>query len=202
MTFLTASHKADGMGFPDFSARADATSAEHAVIVPERIADLPDTAAHSNILDGTRIRGLRHQQFSEIAAQVPDPVCIGLDHHAFFRVERAGSGHIRPAIDNMLDDAQPARAYVREIGHMAQVGDTEAIFDGRIENTGAFDGVDYGPIDTNVHVLQHLRSSLSYATRTASNLHSLRQIPHFSQSAASMTCACFFLPEMALCMHP
>jgi hypothetical protein len=179
MTFLAASDKPDGVGSPDFRARADATSTEHAVIVPERIADLPDTAAYGNILDGTRIRGLRHQQFSEIAAQVPDPICIGLDHHAFFHVERAGSGHIRPAIDNVLDDAQPARAYVRQIGYMAQVGDAEAIFDGRIENTGAFDGVDYGPIDINVHILQHLLPSLSYATRTASNLHSLRQIPHF-----------------------
>ena len=62
---------------------------------------------------------------------------------------------------------------------MSQMRNADAVFDRGVEYAGPLGGANEGPVYVNVDILQHLDTSLSQTTLIASNLHSLRQIPHF-----------------------
>jgi hypothetical protein len=79
----------------------------------------------------------------------------------------------------MLHNAQAACSDVGKIGDVTQMGDADAVFNSSVENASSLDGVKDGPVYTYVDILQHANTSFSQATRIASNLHSLRHIPHF-----------------------
>jgi hypothetical protein len=179
MTVIAPSDKSFRLSLPDLGTNPHAAPAQNTSLVPKGIPDLFNPATQGDILDSTGIRGLRYQQLRKVAAQVPYPLCAGQYHHAFLHIQGAGSSDVGAPIDHVLDNAQPARADIGKIGDMTQVGNTEAIFDGSIEDIGPFDCVNDSPIYANVDVLQHLDTSFSQTTRIASNLHSLWQIPHF-----------------------
>ena len=138
-----------------------------------------------------------HQQFCDITAQFPYPVRTGLYYHTFLHIQSAGSSNPGTAVHHMLHDTEPACADIGKVGDMAQVRNADAIFNCGVEHACAFNRVNDSSVYGNVDIFQHLDTSFSQATQIASNLHSLRQMPHLRQSFGSITWTCFLSPEIA-----
>ncbi|OGP55538.1 MAG: hypothetical protein A2Y65_00825 [Deltaproteobacteria bacterium RBG_13_52_11] len=83
MAIFAATYEANGITSIQLRAGTDAPSAQHAVIIPKRIACLFDATAKGYVLDGARVRSLGEQQFRHVPSQLSDPVRICTDHHAF-----------------------------------------------------------------------------------------------------------------------
>jgi hypothetical protein len=83
MAIFAAPYEPDGMCSIQLCAGADTPAAQHAVIIPKRIAGLFDAAAKGEVLDGARVGRLGKQQFRHIPSQLPNPVRICTDHHPF-----------------------------------------------------------------------------------------------------------------------
>ena len=151
MAVFTSSHEADCPSPPDIGTDLHATSTENAFLVPEGVPDLLDPAAHCDVLNGTGIWGLCYQQFCEVTAQSPYPICIGADHHAVLHVQGTGCGDLGIAVIHMFHNAKPAGAGTRQIFHTTQVGYADAILKRVVQYTAPFWCVDDGSIDINLY---------------------------------------------------
>jgi hypothetical protein len=83
MAIFAAAHEPDGVCSIQLRAGADTSAAQHAVIIPKRIAGLFHATAEGDILDGARVGRFGEQQFRNVPAQLPDSVRICTDHHPF-----------------------------------------------------------------------------------------------------------------------
>jgi hypothetical protein len=152
----TASDKADGVGVPQFVAGADAASAQNAVVVPEGITYCLNAAADGDVLDSAGIRCLRNQQLGDIMAKPLDPIRIGPDDHAFLYFQRARGSYRGAAIGDVLNDAESAGSYIRKIGDVAKVGDTDTVFNSRFKYAGALGGPNISVINIKGYIVQHV----------------------------------------------
>jgi hypothetical protein len=156
MAVDTPSDKADGVGVPQFVAGADAASAQNAVVIPEGITHFLNAAADGDILDSAGIRGLGNQQLGYIMAKPLDSIRIGPDDHAFLHFQRAGGGYRGAAIGDVLYDTESAGSYIRKIGDMAKVGDTDTVFYSRFKYAGALRGPNISVINSKGYIVQHV----------------------------------------------
>jgi len=115
--------------------------------------------AQGNVLNGARVGGLCHKQFRKVVAQPSDPVGTGQYDHALFHVQGAGRGNFGTSIDHMLDNTQPARANVGQIGNVTQVRNADAVFNCGFKNTGSFGSTYLGSVYIDIDILYHLSSS-------------------------------------------
>jgi hypothetical protein len=67
----TASYKTEGLGAPYLLTDTYTAAAKDTIIIPERILNVFHAAKHGNVLDGTGIRCLGHEQFRDISPQTP-----------------------------------------------------------------------------------------------------------------------------------
>jgi len=153
MTLFAPPDKANRPGFPDLRAHLHTASAQNTVIVPKWIPDLLNPTAQGNILNGTGVRGLGHQQLREVTTQPTDFVRICQYHHPLFYVQGAGSSNIGASIDYMLNNAQSARTDTREIGYVTQMGNADTVFNRRIENGGPPGRPNIGSVYINIDLL-------------------------------------------------
>jgi hypothetical protein len=112
MSVFTASDKTDSFGLPHLSANTDASATQYTIIIMERIAHLPDTATHSNVLNGTRIGGLSYKKLSNIATQAFYSVGVRTNDHTFGDVQGTRSSNLCFAIHNVLNYTEPTNANV------------------------------------------------------------------------------------------
>jgi hypothetical protein len=121
-----------GPGLVRFLAHAHASSTQDTVIAAERIPGLGDAAPHSDVLDGLGVGRLGHQQFRDVSPQFPDPVGIGVYHHALLGHQGARSRDLGTAVLHVLDDTEPAGAHLGHVREMAQVRNADAVKEGGV----------------------------------------------------------------------
>ena len=155
MAVLTAPHKTDGSGLPQLRAHAHAAAAEHAVTVSERVADFLHAAEYGHILDGAGIGGLSHEKLRDVVPQFSYFFGVRAYNHAFLHEQGAGGGDSWATLLDVFNDAETAGTEVGEIGHMTQVWNTDAKFDGHIEHTCSFHRAHVGAINRQGHELLH-----------------------------------------------
>ena len=119
MAILPAAHKANGIGSPHLGTDPNATAAQNTIFIPERITDFLDPTAHREVLNRPGVRRLGDEQLCEVTPQTSYLVAVALDHHAFLRMQGAGSGNLRAAVFDVLDDAQAAGSHVGKGGDVA-----------------------------------------------------------------------------------
>jgi len=90
---LAPSYKAEGLGAEQFRADTHAAATQYAILVPERIPDIPYATAHGNVLDCPGIRSLGHEKFGDVAPKSFDFVRIAPDHHPILYAQGAGCRH-------------------------------------------------------------------------------------------------------------
>ena len=56
----------------------------------------------------------------------------------------------------MLDNTEAAGTKVRKIRDMAQVGDTDAVFDSNIKHARSLRGPNIGTVNINGYIMQHV----------------------------------------------
>jgi hypothetical protein len=153
--------KADSPRLPYLGTDPNAASAQDTVLIPEGIADFLDPTAKGDILNGAGVGGLGYQQLGQVAAQLPNPIRIGPDDHTLLCVKGAGGGDLGTAVFHMFDNAQPTGADIGKIGDMAQVRNTDSVFDGGVEDAGTPGGANGSPVYVKVDILQHLNTSFA-----------------------------------------
>lgn len=116
------------------------------------------------------------------------------NNHPFLDLKGAGCGNPRLSVLNYLYQAQTADPNVNDTPHMTEMGDTDAMIEGRIEDTSASRNMDSSPIYRQGHIIKQI---FSYLTMIASNLHSSLQIPHLEQISSFMVWGFFLFPVMA-----
>ena len=92
MAILPTTHEADGIGSPHLGTNPHTPAAQNAILIPERIADFLDPAAHRDVLNGPGIGSLGYEQFRDVASQCPDLVAVAPDDHAFLYMQGARGG--------------------------------------------------------------------------------------------------------------
>jgi hypothetical protein len=153
MAIFAATYETDGIPSIQLRAGADAPSAQHAVIIPKRIARLFDTTAKGYVLDGARVGSLGEQKFRHVPAQLSDSVRICTDYHAFLHEYRAGSGYFRRPVPHMLDYAQTTGSDIGKIRCMAEVRYADAVMYRGIEHTRSFWCADLRAVDSQGYIL-------------------------------------------------
>jgi len=131
-------HKPDGPGLVRFLAHTHAPSAEHAVVVAKWVPDFRDAAPHRNVLDSLGVGRLGDEEFSDVVAQTADPFGIGVDHHAFFRHQSARGRDFGASVHDVLHDAKAAGSYLGHGREVAQVRNTDAVKESRVQNARPF----------------------------------------------------------------
>ena len=90
---FAAADKTDGIGMEKVPAHPHTAPAQHTIFVSEWIADILHSASHSNILNGTGVRGLGHEQFRNVFPQFPDFFCIAFNDDALLNAQSTGGGN-------------------------------------------------------------------------------------------------------------
>jgi hypothetical protein len=192
---FSPAHKANGIRLPHLGTDANAPAAKNAVLIPEGIADFFDSTTYGNVLDSPGVWGLGNEQLGNVSPQSPDFFTVAPDHHPFFHTKSARGGDFRPAVLYMFDNAQPTGANIGKAGNMAQVGDTDSVFNGCIKHACPSRSTHVGTINDHSYILYH--GTPLYLTEIASNLHSYAQMPHLPHREVSMLWGCFFSPSIA-----
>ena len=134
MAIFTAAYETNGICSIQLRTGTDTPTAQHAVMIPKRIAWLFDATAQGDVLDSTRVGSLGEQQFRHVPSQLSDSVRICADHHSLLHEQRAGGGYLRRPVFYMLDDAETTGAGIGKIRRMAEVRYTDAVLYRGIEH--------------------------------------------------------------------
>jgi hypothetical protein len=147
MPVFAPAYHAQGTGLPDLAAHTYTTAAQHTRCVVEGVAYLGHPTSHCQVLDGPRVGRLRHQQLGNVAPQAEDLFRVGADDHPFFGLEGAGSRDPGSSVFQQFHQAHTTTSNRQDTPHVAEVGDADAMIEGRIQDTNALWHPDPGPVD-------------------------------------------------------